>query len=185
MIKTERLLLRQWRNEDFLPFSQITSDPRTTEFFSTSALNREESDRLADSFMAGIEKRGWGFWAVSVPGVSDFIGYIGLSPVDYKTHFTPAVGIGWQLSYDYWGKGYATEGAKEVLRQAFTLLKLDEVVSITVPGNKRSIRVMEKIGLHRRQEDDFDHPILPIEHPLKKRILYRLRKEEWLTHPSP
>jgi 3-dehydroquinate dehydratase/shikimate dehydrogenase len=173
MIKTERLLLRQWCEKDLEPFAQITSDPRTTEFFSTSTLTREESDRLARQFMRQIEERGWGYWAVAVPGVSDFIGYIGLAEVPYKAHFTPAIGIGWQLAYDHWGKGYATEGAKAVLSHAFDKLHLKEVVAITVPYNERSRNLMDRLEMHHNPDDDFDHPSFSEGDPFRRRVLYR------------
>jgi RimJ/RimL family protein N-acetyltransferase len=83
--------------------------------------------------------------------------------------------VGWRLSAIHWGKGLATEGAREMMRYAFGVLKLDDVVSFTVPANARSRRVMEKLGMKHDPEDDFDHPKLPEGHPLRRHVLYRLR----------
>jgi hypothetical protein len=77
---------------------------------------------------------------------------------NFDAHFTPCVEIGWRLAADFWNHGYATEGAREAMRFGFETLGLDEIVSITVPGNRRSRRVMEKLGMTCAPEDDFDHP---------------------------
>ena len=114
--------------------------------------------------------------ALDVDGVltDGKIGFTGLLIVDFKTHFTPATEIGWRLSSKHWGQGFAIEGAKAVLDYAFSELKIPEIVSFTAIGNTKSIRVMEKIGLHHKTDDDFDHPKLDDSSPLKKHVLYRL-----------
>jgi 3-dehydroquinate dehydratase/shikimate dehydrogenase len=178
ILKTERLLLRQWRQEDFEPFAKMNADPRVREHFAAT-LSREESNASAQLFFDLIEKNGYGLWAVTVPGVADFIGFIGLHPVSCETHFTPAIEIGWRLAEEFWGKGYATEGAKEALRFAFETIQLNEVVAYTVLANKRSRAVMEKLGMTYNPEDDFDHPTLPEGHPKRRHALYRITKEQY------
>lgn len=180
-IKTKRLILRQWREEDFEPFAQLNADPRVMEYFPTT-LSREESDKMAKRMLMKIEERGWGWWAVSVQDAAEFIGFIGLNNVDKSildTPFTPAVEIGWRLAYDYWGKGYATEGAAASLVYGFETLNLDEIVSFTAVQNMRSRAVMERIGMHHDSKDDFDHPKLPEGHWLRRHVLYRLGAREW------
>src|SRR5262249_4012190 len=121
-------------------------------------------------------------WAVAVPGIADFIGFIGLNDVDkstFPTHFAPAVEIGWRLAFEYWGKGYATEGAQAVLKYGFETLNLDEIVSFTAIQNMLSRRIMAKIGMHHDPKDDFDNPKLPEGHHLRKHVLYRLNQTEW------
>lgn len=108
IIQTDRLVLRQWNNTDFEPFAAINADPRVMEYF-PSTLSRKESDDLAKRICTQLEEQGWGLWAVSIPGISNFIGFIGLARPSFDAHFTPAVEIGWRLAFDYWGKGYATE----------------------------------------------------------------------------
>lgn len=125
-ITTDRLVLRPWKKEDFEPFAAINADSRVREFF-PSTQTKSESDVHAEAISEGIEKYGWGFWAVSTSD-SGFIGMIGLSQVRFSSHFTPAVEIGWRLAYGHWGKGYATEGAKAALKYGFEELKLKEIV---------------------------------------------------------
>lgn len=172
-IRTERLCLRRWRQEDRAPFAELNWDPKVLEFL-PGPLTQEDSDAFADRIEAHFLRHGFGLWAVDIEGVTPFAGYIGLSVPRFEAHFTPCVEIGWRLASSCWNRGYATEGAKAVLKYAFTELKLPEVVSFTVPANVRSRRVMEKIGLTYSPEEDFDHPILPQGHPLRPHVLYRM-----------
>ncbi|MGC1877772.1 MAG: GNAT family N-acetyltransferase [Rhabdochlamydiaceae bacterium] len=181
IIKTARLVLRPWRGEDLEPFAKLNADPRVMEYF-PSVLSREESDQMVKRMQTKIEERGWGLWAVSVPGIAEFIGFIGLNDVDKSTfpvHFAPAIEIGWRIAFDHWGKGYATEGAGAVLQYGFETLDLNEIVSFTAEQNLRSRRIMEKIGMHHDPKDDFDNPKLPEGHSLRRHVLYRLEKNEW------
>lgn len=175
MIKTNRLLLRPWRDEDLEPFAKMNADPKVMECF-PATLTRQQSDDLAKKIITKMEKQGWGLWAVSVPGIADFIGFIGLSIPSFEAHFTPAVEVGWRLAHPFWGKGYATEGARAVLEYGFKELDLKEIVSFTAANNARSIHVMEKIGMHRNPKDDFDHPMLKEGDPLRRHVLYRINK---------
>ena len=173
MIKTERLVLRQWRSEDIDPLAQMNADPKVLEYL-PGPLTRDENLARLKIFSEHIRDFGWGLWAVSVPGVSDFIGWIGLWQVPFEAHFTPAVEVGWRLLPEFWGRGYATEGARASLKFGFEVLKLNEIVSFTVPENIRSRHVMEKLGMHYDPKDDFDHPKLPEGHRLKRHVLYRI-----------
>ena len=101
-IRTERLILRPWREEDLEPFAKLNADPRVREYF-PSTMSREESDREACLIMKFMQERGWCFWAVEIPGVAKFIGMVGLDTVDFPVHFTFSVEIGWRLAFDYWG----------------------------------------------------------------------------------
>jgi RimJ/RimL family protein N-acetyltransferase len=113
---------------------------------------------------------------VDVVGVADLVGFVGLSHPGFNAHFTPCVEIGWRLAFHHWGRGYATEGAAAALDFAFERLGLEEVVSFTAAANVRSRRVMERLGMTHRPEDDFDHPILPVAHPLRRHVLYRISR---------
>jgi RimJ/RimL family protein N-acetyltransferase len=128
-------------------------------------------DRIESHFRA----KGFGLYAAELRNDARFIGYVGLHTPTFEAHFTPCVEIGWRLASDVWGKGLATEGALAVVQHAFENLGLDQVVSFTVSANRRSIRVMEKIGMTRAAADDFEHPSLPACHPLRHHVLYRLR----------
>ncbi len=177
IIRTNRLILRAWKEEDLPPFAALNADPKVMEYF-PSPLTKEESDKLARRIIETIQNNGWGLFAVSVPGVAPFIGFIGVQKIPYAVPFTPTVEIGWRLAADYWNKGYATEGAIAVLKYGFEKLKLDEIVALTTVSNQRSRAVMEKIGMHHNPADDFDHPNLPKEHPLRPHVLYRIRRNE-------
>jgi RimJ/RimL family protein N-acetyltransferase len=171
-ILTPRLLLRLWRDEDLPAFAAMNGDPKVMEHF-PKPLDRTESDAAAARIREHFVLRGFGFWAVEVPGVADFIGFVGLSVPTFETHFTPCVEIGWRLAFEHWGHGYATEAARVSLDFGFRHLALDEIVSFTVPANLRSRRVMEKIGMTHSPADDFDHPALPEGHPIRRHVLYR------------
>ena len=176
-IKTQRLILRRWRPEDRTPFAALNADPAVMEHF-PSTLSRAESDTLADRIESHFARHGFGLWAVEIPGVAPFAGFIGLSVPAFETHFTPCVEVGWRLAREHWGTGYATEGASASLRFGFERLGLDEIVSFTVPANAPSRRVMARIGMHHSPADEFDHPLLPPGHPLRRHVLYRITKAQ-------
>jgi RimJ/RimL family protein N-acetyltransferase len=139
-----------------------------------STLSRQESDALVERVEATFQQRGFGPWAVEVLGVAPFIGFVGLSIPRFQAHFTPCVEIGWRIAAQYWNCGYATEAARGALRAGFEVFQLKEIVSLTVPANLASRRVMEKIGMRHDEADDFDHPSFPDGHPLKRHVLYRI-----------
>lgn len=92
----------------------------------------------------------------------------------------PCVEMGWRLAAAHWGQGLATEGARAVAEYAFRVLRLDALVSFTVPANVKSRRVMEKVGMTHSPEEDFDHPKLPVGHPLRRHVLYRVRASQFI-----
>jgi RimJ/RimL family protein N-acetyltransferase len=173
-LQTDRLLLRRWRPADREPLAALNADPRVAEFL--GALSREESDSLAARIEAGFEQRGFGFWAVEIRGGAAFAGFVGLSVPRFEAHFTPCVEIGWRLAAEHWGHGYATEGARAALAFGFDELRLVEIVAFTAPGNTRSRRVMEKLGMTYDPADDFDHPLLAEGHPLRRHVLCRIAR---------
>ncbi len=183
VIKTQRLFLRSWDEKDLEPFTKLNADPRVMEYF-PSTLKPEESQALYQKILKHFDQYGFGVWALSLKESGQFIGFTGLVHVDFSTPFTPAVEIGWRLSFDQWGKGYATEAALAALQYGFDILNLSEIVSFTAVQNLRSRKVMEKIGMHYNPSDDFDHPKLPALHPLRRHVLYRLRNSEWRARQS-
>jgi len=178
VIRTPRLILRQWKKSDFAPFAKLNADPKVREFF-PNILTTEESNQIADIFLKSIEEKGYGLWAVSVIGGSDFIGMIGINDVPFKASFTPAIEIGWRIAHEFWGHGYATEGAIASLKFGFEVLNLHEIVAFTTLHNMRSQKVMEKIGMKPDPKDDFIHPKLDPTHPLAHHVLYRITKNMW------
>ncbi len=174
-IRTERLWLRPWRAADREPFAALNADPRVMEFM-PKRLTRAESDAFVGRIGAHFLDHGFGLWAVQILGGAKFAGYVGLSVPRFHARFTPCVEVGWRLAAEHWGRGYATEGAKAAVAFGFEQLGLKEIVSFTVPANVRSIRVMERIGMTRDPADDFDHPLLPEGHPLRRHVLYRIAR---------
>jgi RimJ/RimL family protein N-acetyltransferase len=174
-LRTERLLLRRWQPGDLEPYAALNADPVVRAHF-PSTLTREESLDELTRFDARFDERGYSLWAVEVPGVADFIGFIGLNLTPWDAPFTPAVEVGWRLARSAWGNGYATEGARASLRYGFDVIGLDEIVSFTTPANVRSWKVMERIGMTRDPADDFDHPMIPVGHPMRRHVLYRVSR---------
>lgn len=178
-LETDRLLLRKWQGEDADPFTAINQDPKVIEFL-RGPMTYEQVVAFMAAANQHIEKHGYGLWAATLKTTQALIGFIGLSIPAFEAHFTPCVEIGWRLGSAFWGKGYATEGAKAVLQAGFETFDLNEIVSFTTYRNLRSIHVMEKIGLQRDREGDFDYPLLDKAHPLVAHVLYRLSQQDYL-----
>ncbi len=176
-VRTPRLLLRAWRDDDAPAFAALNADPRVMEHF-PNLVTREESDAMIGRIRQNHREQGFGLWAAELPGIASFIGFIGLQVVKFDAHFTPCVEIGWRLAHAHWGHGYATEGARASLDVAFGEAGLEAIVAMTTPGNERSQRVMKKLGMHRDAGDDFDNPKIPEGHPLRRHVLYRISKGE-------
>jgi len=149
--------------------------------FMPGPLSRAESDSLVDRIEAHFREHGFGLCAVELRQDHSCIGFIGLAIPGFQAKCTPCVEVGWRLSADHWGHGLVTEGSREIVRYAFEIIGLHELVSFTVPANLRSRRVMEKLGMTHNPSDDFDHPNLPEGHPLRRHLLYRLQRSEFET----
>lgn len=126
------------------PFAALNADPVVMEYF-PDLLTRQQSDILIEAIEPSRE-----------------------------AHFTPAVEIGWRLARAAWGEGYATEAARASLAFGFEEIGLDQIVSFASAGNMRSRAVMERVGMTRNPDDDFDHPGLPDADPLRRHVLYRI-----------
>jgi 3-dehydroquinate dehydratase/shikimate dehydrogenase len=173
-IATARLLLRPWRASDREPFAAMNADPRVMEWF-PRLMSAQESDAMATAIDGRMSEQGWGLWAVEVPGVAEFIGLIGLNP-DEDTLGYPVVEVGWRLTAEHWGRGYAPEGARASLAYGFDTLALEEIVAFTSVGNAKSRRVMEKIGMSHDPDEDFDHPRVPRESSRCRHVIYRISR---------
>ncbi len=175
VITTERLVLRLWKAEDTEPYYQMNQDPEVLRYL-IGPLSREQVAEFMVDMNAGFAADKYCLFAVEEQESGAFIGFVGLSRPRFEAHFTPCVEIGWRLASEYWGQGYATEAARAVLAYAFDVLKLEEIVSFTVPANVRSQNVMRKIGMVRDEEGDFLLPKLPAEHRLAQHVLYRIKR---------
>jgi len=179
-IKTDRLFLRQWKEEDFKYFAQMSSDSDVMAFY-PNKLSETESNSMAKKIQSLIAERGWGFWAVEVLSNNKFVGFVGLHKPHYELPFNPCVEIGWRLSKEHWGKGYATEAGEASLDFAFENLKLNEVFSFASVGNRKSRAVMERLNMIN-MNSNFNHPIIPDGNPLKEHVLYKIDKKSWMKH---
>lgn len=175
---TSRLHLRNWQPADLLRFAQLNSDPQVMQHF-PGCLPREQSDALAARIQQHIEQHGFGPWVLELREQPGLIGILGLQHVLFDSAFTPAVEIGWRLLPAYWQQGLATEAAQAALRFAFEQLELPQVLAFTVPVNLPSQALMQRLGMQRDPAEDFLHPLLPRDHPLRPHVLYRLGRRSW------
>jgi RimJ/RimL family protein N-acetyltransferase len=180
MIETERLILRTWTDADIQPMYAINQDPRVMEYF-PGLQDLATTKKFIEKVKKHDEQHGFSLYATVRKDHNEFIGFIGLYTVAFEAHFTPAAEIGWRLSSKHQGHGFATEGAQAVLDAAFNVHHLPEVVSFTVQENTKSTRVMEKIGLQHDPKDDFDHPNLADDSPLKRHVLYRITQAQYFA----
>ncbi len=183
-LQTDRLLLRAWRPEDLVPFAEMVADPEVMRFFPATQ-STAEAAALMERVHAHIAEHGFGLWALERKDSGAFIGFTGLGVVGFEAPFckpdSPTIEIGWRLSRQAWGQGFASEAARASLACAFEQLQLPEVVAFTVPANLPSRAVMERIGMQRNPADDFQHPNLPVDHPLRAHVLYRISLAQWLA----
>lgn len=174
-LRTERTVLRRWRDSDLAPFAEMNADVEVMEFY-PSTLSRDDSDAFVRRITDEIERTGHGLWALEIDG--RFAGYVGTTSVTFEGDLHGATEIGWRLARWAWGHGYASEAARAVLDDAFRLRELDRIVSFTTETNVRSRAVMERIGLVRRPDLDFDHPRLP-DWWGRRHVVYGITRDAW------
>ena len=168
-VRTERLILRRWRDTDHEPFARLNADAEVMRYF-PAPLSHDQSDALAARADAMFDLHGYGLWALERRDTGGFIGFTGLAPMLEGVPGSGGVEVGWRLAQSAWGQGFATEAATAALRFGFDALGLAEVNSITALINIRSRRVMERLGLHVAGE--FDHPRVPAPSPLRRHVRY-------------
>lgn len=183
ILTTNRLILRTWKPSDIPLMAAISSDPLVMEYY-PAIQDITATQALIDHINQHYEKFGYSAYAVEIKDTHEFIGFVGLNHPSFEIpNFQPIslpiVEIGWRLSSKHWGQGYATEAAEAVLHYAFTKLNLGEIISFTVVANTKSRRVMEKIGLHHSEADDFNHPKINENSPLKQHVLYRITRANY------
>ncbi|WP_270933735.1 GNAT family N-acetyltransferase [Falsiroseomonas oryzae] len=173
-----RVTLRPWRLPDDLgPLSAINGDPEAMRHF-LNTMDRAESDDWGRRIAADLDSRGWGFWAVDLPGAG-MVGAVGIKPAPFEAEFTPAVEIGWRIATAFQRRGLAEEAARLALAYGFGPARLDRIVAWTPPANEPSWRLMEKLGM--RRDRLFDHPRVPEGHPLRPHLLYGIDRAGWIA----
>lgn len=170
-METDRLVLRPWNKDDLLPFSLMNSDKEVMKYM-PKCLSYDETVQFYDRISCEHETFGYGLYALELKSTGSFIGYTGFHNFDFDTEFSPGVEIGWRLAKEYWDRGYATEAARACIDYARQRKLFDKIYSFTVISNRRSERVMQKIGMEHH--GFFAHPLLPEGHKLKNHTLYKL-----------
>jgi RimJ/RimL family protein N-acetyltransferase len=178
-LTSPRLRLRRWRPDDRPLFAAINEEPAVRRYL--TPLTREGLDAMLDRIDAHFARHGWGFWALEERSSGVLIGMCGLMHVEWQAFFTPAVEIGWRLSTPWQGKGLAREAAEAALDAAFGSLGLARVVSFTVPANRASWGLMERLGM--RRIGAFDNPSLPAGHSLRQQVVYETTAADRLRKP--
>jgi RimJ/RimL family protein N-acetyltransferase len=175
VLETHRLRLRLWQDDDVLPYVALNADPRVTEYL-PEPVTPEMAKQFFKTQNALYARHRCCFFAAELKSSGELIGFIGMKYQDFAAPFAPCFEIGWRLGSGFWGQGLASEGARAVVAYGFDELKLDEIVSFTVPANARSRRVMDRIGMEHDASGDFHHPALPHDHELSRHVLYRISR---------
>jgi RimJ/RimL family protein N-acetyltransferase len=175
-LRTDRLIMRRWKDSDRAPFAALNADAETMRFF-PSTLDRAASDTMIDIIDERIAANGYGLWALEIAVTGEFIGFTGLNPMPPEG--VPGAGgteVGWRLVRSAWHHGYATEAARAALDVAFNGVGLDEIWSMTAILNEPSQAVMLRLGL--TQFGFFEHPRVPAGSPLRPHVVYHLARPE-------
>jgi len=176
-IQTDRLIIRQWNKNDYSVFAKMNADQDVMKFY-PDILTLKQSDDMAQKIEDEIALKGWGFWAIELKEKNSFIGFAGLHEPGYKLPMSPCIEIGWRLAKQYWGNGYATEAGEAALDTAFVKLELTEIYSFASISNYKSQAVMERLNMTNTHKN-FDHPMIPINNPLREHVLYKVDKQQW------
>lgn len=174
-LRTQRLVMRRWHDADRAPFAAMNADPEVMRYF-PALQDRAASDAFADRIEDLFEKQGFGLWALETSTDGAFIGFTGLNPMPEGVPGAGGMEVGWRLASRAWGHGYATEAARAALDVAFDGLRLEEVWSMTAILNVPSQRVMARLGM--TWHASFDHPRVPVGHPVRPHVVYRLARDE-------
>lgn len=175
IFKSERLGFRNWNSKDLDEFVKLNSDKEVMEYF-PELLSKKKVVDLIEKLKHHFKKNGFTYYATEVLETKEFIGMIGLAHQKYKTIYTPAIDIGWRLKKSAWGNGYATEGAKRCLEYAFNELNIQKVIAVCTVHNKKSEKVMQKIGMVKK--GSFMHPEVSMYPEYQHHFCYQIHKPE-------
>jgi RimJ/RimL family protein N-acetyltransferase len=178
-IETKRLILREWREGDRAPFHTMSSDLRVMATLGP-VMTRAESDALIDRVQAWQVEHGHTVWALERKDDAAFLGWCGIVIVPDGLPHSGLPEIGWRLAYHAWGLGFAREAAIKSLDWAFGVRNMERVWAYTSVGNNASWGLMERLGMRRHDDMDFEHPNVPDGSPLKRHITYSIRRDQWL-----
>ena len=179
VVETPRLYLTALDERHLEEWTRLQADPRIAEWLGgvpadvDPQRDREDAWRVMALFVGHWALRGYGQWALVEKAGGHLIGRAGL----WNPEGWPGIEVGWMVDADRWGQGYATEAGLAAVDVAFDRLQLDELVSVTLPSNTASRRVMEKVGL---TDTGTTVPVRGREH-----VLYRITREEWMADVRP
>ncbi|HIP23250.1 MAG TPA: N-acetyltransferase [Rhodobacteraceae bacterium] len=174
MLETPRLRLTPIGARHLQGLSALNADAAVMAHFPDVMTHVQSAAHLA-RMQAHWAAHGFGLFALHHKETKAFLGFTGLTHPGYKTPFTPCVEVGWRLHRAAWGQGYALEAAHACLNWGFGTLALSEIVSFTARQNRPSIALMQRLKMQRAPREDFEHPMLPLGHPLSWHVLYRLQ----------
>lgn len=172
-VETQRLILREWREDDADALYLTGRDPDVMEFYGPLE-DHDGVHRLIAGQIVNHRLFGHCFWPIERRSDGALLGFCGLNPSPKDTPLEGTIEIGWRLAHGAWGQGYAREAAEASINWAWQNLSDDAIWSFTVPANIRSWRLMERLGMSRRADVDFDHPGLAIGNPLRAQIVYAI-----------
>ena len=174
-LETERLILREWRDDDLAPFHAIRNDPRV--MATLGPLQPKDEVAAVIARMQKLQSDlGHCFWVVEHKQDEKLIGWCGLIRGDEDTPVAGKLEIGWTLAFEHWGSGYATEAAKCAMHWSFEIFPKEAVWSITSENNMRSRAVMEKLGMTYQPSLDFDHPKVDPDSDLLPHVTYKIER---------
>ena len=182
-LETDRLILRDWQDRDRIAFHAINTDPRVMRFLGP-LMTLEDVDALIVRMQQMQEGLGHCFWAVERKEDGRLIGWCGLIRGAQNTPIADCLEVGWRLSFDMWGQGYAQEVASAAIQWGFQHFSDDSIWAITVDENERSWGLMERLGMTRHVELGFDHPNVPEGSPLKRHVTYSIDRGSWAAAQS-
>jgi len=172
-IRTERLLMRRWRDADRAPFAAMNADPEVMRYLQ-APLDRAASDEYLDRIEALFERQGFGLWALEEAATGRFLGFTGLNPMPPGVPGAGGMEVGWRLASHAWHQGFATEAATAAVGVGFDGADLAEIWSMTTVGNEPSRAVMRRLGMTLHAH--FDHPRIEPGNPLRPHVAYRLAR---------
>ena len=171
VIRTDRLIMRRWREADREPLAALNADPEVMRYF-PAPLDRAASDAMVDRIEDLFLRQGFGLWALEISATGEFIGFTGLNPMPGGVPGAGGMEVGWRLARGAWHQGYASEAAVAAADVAFRGAGLAELWSMTAVANEPSQAVMRRLGMTLYAH--FDHPRVEAGHPLRPHVAYRL-----------
>ncbi len=147
IFETARLKLRGITDRDEELLYRLSNNPNILKYINGGRTYSLEETRLDLAKRLAITNDSFGYWMVFEKDNDEFIGWVALKPLDQ----TRQIEVGYRLLEEHWDRGYATEASAELLRYAFEVLQLREVVAVVLPENENSIKVLRKLGLTYRR----------------------------------